>query len=405
MKPNETPNGFLRGVRIVDLADERADFCTKLLADLGAQVIKVEKPGGCASREIGPFYGGGDTTPRSLPFFYNNTNKYGITLDLDHTEGRSIFVDLVRNSDVLVETFPPGHLSKIGLGYQQLNRVNSKLIFVSVTAFGQNGPRKNFKSCDLVAAAYGGQMYTNGSPDREPLKSFGDQSYISASLFAVTGILLALRNRRKTGKGDFIDISLQESVTATLEHVMVRYFAEQVVYRRQGQLHWNGEFAILPCRDGYMNVTLYQHWETLIEWMDSEGLAGDLKEEVWLDEDYRRHHREHIVAILKKWASTHTVNELFETAQLMRFPWAPVQSPSEVIAWPQHRDRGFFIEKESAGTGVPLKYPGIPFKFSDVSDFPERSVPLPGEHNRQIYGRVLGMSEETLKRLRHCNTI
>lgn len=405
MNSNEISNGFMKDVRIIDLADERAGFCTKLLADLGACVIKVEKPGGHASRSIGPFYKTSDSSAQSTSFFYNNTNKYGITLNLDHHEGRSIFVDLIKKSDVLVETFPPGYLRRKGLHYEKLSQVNSRLISVSVTGFGKSGPHRNFKSCDLVAAASGGQMYANGSPTKAPLKSYGDQSYYPTSLFAVYGILLALRKRRQTGKGEHVDISMQASVAATLEHVLSRYFTDKTVFKRQGSQHWNDEFVILPCRDGFINITVFQHWDTLIEWLDAEGMAADLKNDVWRDERYRRNHGEHIVGILKKWVANHSVDELYATAQLMRFPWAPVRTPQEVLECPQHKARGFFIKKEPAELGVELNYPGMPFKTSDTYDPPNRPAPLPGEHNHDIYSRVLGMAEETIKRLYRRNVI
>jgi crotonobetainyl-CoA:carnitine CoA-transferase CaiB-like acyl-CoA transferase len=361
MRPDVGHNSYLEDIRIIDLADEKAAFCTKLLADLGARVIKVEKPSGDASREMGPFFRAKNSSHHSLSFFYNNTNKHSIKMNLDHTEDRSKFVDLIKKTDVLVESLPPGYLKDIGLAYDNLSQINPRLIYVSVSGFGQSEPRRDYKSCDLVAAAYGGQMYVNGSPLREPLKSFGDQSYYTASLFATTGILLALRSRDQTGKGDHIDISLQESVTATLEHVMIRYFAERVVYRRQESLHWNDEFVVLPCRDGFMNVTLLQHWETLIEWIDTEGMAEDLKDDVWRDERYRRTHRNHIVEVVGNWMSTHSVDDLFQKAQLMRFPWSPVRSLNEVLECPQHKARNFFIEKKHPELGVTLKYPGVPF--------------------------------------------
>ncbi len=399
MDSNINRYGLLDDVRILDLADEKADFATKLLADMGARVIKVEKPGGAASRKRGPFCNHRSPSKNSLPFFYSNTNKYGITLDLEHREGKSIFLKLVKKTDVLVETFPPGYLKRMELDYETLSGVNSKLILVSVTGFGQSGPRRNYKTCDLVACAYGGQMYVCGSPSAAPLKAFGDQAYYSASLFAATGILLALRNRTKTGKGDHIDISLQACVTANLEHVMIRYFSERIIHRRNESLHWNEDFVVLPCKDGFMQVTLFQKWETLVEWLDAEGMAADLKEEKWLDEDYRRKHLGHVIEILKNWTSAHTSGEIFELAQLMRFPWAPVQSPNEVLDCPQLNARNFFVNRDYPESGIALKYPGLPYKIRGALDLQDRPAPLAGEHNQLIYRQELGISQKTLKRL------
>jgi crotonobetainyl-CoA:carnitine CoA-transferase CaiB-like acyl-CoA transferase len=405
MELSTNRNGFLDGFRILDLADEKAAFCTKLLADMGAHVIKLEKPGGDSSRKIGPFCNDSSPSPNSLSFFYNNTNKFGITLDLEHREGPSIFRKLVRKSDVIVETFPPGYLKQIGLDYEVLSGVNSRLILVSVSGFGQRGPRRDYKTCDAIASAYGGQMYSCGSSSAEPLKAFGNQSYITGSLYAATGILLALRNRAKTGKGEYLDISLQASVTATLEQVMVRYFSESVIDHRRESHYWNDDFVVLPCRDGFMHVTLFQKWQTLVEWMDSEDMAEDLLDEKWLDEDYRRKHIGHVIEVVKKWTSTHTADELFQLAQLMRFPWAPVQSPSEILNSPQLDARNFWVKREDSDSGKMLRYPGNPCKTDKAFDIPSNPAPLPGEHNEMIYRQELGLSGDELKRLYYRNII
>ena len=248
-------------------------------------------------------------------------------------------------------------------------------------------------------------MYVCGSPSGPPLKAFGDQSYCAASLFAATAILLALRNRAQTGKGEHLDISLQASVAATLEHVLVRYFSDDVIYRRQASLHWNGGFIVLPCKDGYIHLSLLQKWETLIEWLATEGMAEDLADEKWLDEDYRRKHLGHVVAVLEKWTTTHRIDEIFELAQLMRFPWAPVRSPNEVLSSPQLKARNFFIERECARSDKTLRYPGTPFKTSSKFDGRMKPAPLPGEHNEMIYRQELGLSEENLKQLYDRNVI
>lgn len=391
--------GFLHGLRILDLADEKASLCTRLLADMGARVIKVEKPGGSASRNTGPFIKDTSWSKTGIRFIYNNTNKLGITLDLEHKEGRSIFLKLVPGTDAVVETFAPGDLERMGLGFEALSALNPKLILASVTGFGQKGPRRGFKASDLVASAYGGQMYVCGSPAGPPLKSFGDQSYYAASLFAATAILLALRKRAKTGTGEQLDISLQASVTATLEHVMARYFSEGIIFQRQASLHWNGGFVVLPCKDGFIHATLFQKWETLVEWLASEGMAEDLVDEKWLDEAFRRQNLEHIIAVLKKWTTSHTIDEIFGLAQLMRFPWTPVRTPNEIIHCPQLKARNFFIERKVPGSAKPVPFPGTPYRTSTKIDVRTHPAPQPGEHNEMIFRQELGLSKENLKRL------
>jgi crotonobetainyl-CoA:carnitine CoA-transferase CaiB-like acyl-CoA transferase len=257
-KMGNEKDSLLKGLRILDLADEKGSFCSKILADLGARVIKIEKPGGDPARKKGPFLKDTERPHPSLSFLYNNTNKLGITLNLERSEGRELFLRLTRECDVVVETFSPGHIEELDLGYEVLKKTCPGLILVSISGFGQSGPRKSHKSCDLVASAFGGQMYVTGAPPSTPLKIYGEQSYYSASLFAAIGILLALRKRRLTGQGDHIDISLQEAVTSTLEHVMVRYFFENIIPDRQGSQHWNHLFHVLPCKDGFIQLTLFE---------------------------------------------------------------------------------------------------------------------------------------------------
>ena len=287
----------MSGYRILDLADEKGMLCSKLLADLGEDVIKIEKPGGDSSRNIAPFLNDVPHPNRSLSFWYYNTSKRGITLNLETSPGRELCQRLVARADVLVETYPPGYLEKLGLGYSTLCETNPELVMASITNFGQFGPYRDYKSSDIIALALGGAMSVCGDIATSPLKPFGNQAYHTASLFAAIGILLALWNRHSSGKGQHIDISLQECVAATLDHVLVRYFHEQVVAQRQGSLHWSGAFRIFPAKDGYILLSLFQQWETLIEWLDSEGMAEDLKEAKWQDPERRRRGLDHVVEV------------------------------------------------------------------------------------------------------------
>lgn len=202
-----------------------------------------------------------------------------------------------------------------------------------------------------------------------------------------------------TGKGEHIDISLQEAVVSTLEHVMVRYFYEKVVSQRQGARHWNHSFSIFPCEDGYILMTPFQQWETLVEWMDREGMAEDLKDERYRAEAYRLGHFDHIVEVLGRWTRTHTAKELFELGQLMAFPWAPVYSPLEVLDNPQLKARQFFVEVDHPETGRSFKYPGVPYRFKHGSLNEWKRAPFVGEDNIKIYQSELGLSDEELKRL------
>jgi len=396
METGQDKDGLLQEITVLDLADETASFCSRLLAHMGAFVIKVERPAGDPARNTGPFLEG---SGESLSFLYHNTNKYGITLDLENRWGRETLLKLVEKSDVVLETFPPGYLDDRRLGYHHMHRVNPRVILTSVTGFGQHGPRRRFKSCDLVASALGGQMYVCGSPSTPPLKPFGEQPFYTASLFAVVAILLSLRKRSLSGEGEHLDLSVQEGVTATLEHVMIQYVHDHIVPQRQGRLHWRNAFYIFPCKEGFIHLALFQQWDTLVAWMDQEGMAGDLREEKYRDEQYRVGHLAHILAVMEKWTVTHEKGELFQLGQLMRFPWAPVFSPMEVASSPQLKAREFFVPVEACGAESTLRCPGLPFKLDPPLGGPVRWAPRVGEHNAKIHGELLGFNGAERERL------
>jgi benzylsuccinate CoA-transferase BbsE subunit len=313
----------LNGIRVLDLTDQKGSFCLTLLAEMGANVIRIE---------------------------------------IQNAEGRQELQQLIKNADVLVESYPVGYLASIDLDYPQLKTINPRLIVVSITPFGQNGPYKDLKTTDLVSAALGGSLCISGDPDKPPLKPFGTQTYYTAGLFAANGVLLALYHRHSSNQGQYIDISIHECAAATLDHVLVRYFSEGVAAERTGNLYWNRAFRIFPCKDGYILLSITHQWDTLVEWLDSEGMAEDLKDHKWLDEAARQKNIDHIIEILEKWTRIHCVDELVEQGQLMRFPWARVASIPQVLDNPQLNQRGFFQETTDPASGKTYKYPGLPFK-------------------------------------------
>lgn len=330
---------ILSGGLVLDLTGDSGRLCSRLLADMGAEVVRLEPPGNNAA------------------FHWEDLGKRRVTLDIGLKQGQKLLRRLAKTADVLVESHPPGYLDSIGLGYNQLSKINPRLIMASITPFGQSGPCRDYKSCDIVAGATGGQLYLNGEAGSPPLKIFGKQNYYLASLFAAVGILLALWHRHASGKGQYIDISLQECVASALDHALVRYFYQGEVAKRQGSLHWNNAFRVFPDRDGYILLSLFHQWETLVEWLDSEGMASDLTDKKWWDRDYRLEHIEHVIEILERWTKTHTAAELVEKGQAMRFPWAEVASIDGLLASPQLEARGFWTEIEHPATGEKIKFP------------------------------------------------
>jgi crotonobetainyl-CoA:carnitine CoA-transferase CaiB-like acyl-CoA transferase len=337
--------GILSGCRVLDLSDEKGMFCAKVLADMGAEVTRAEKHGAC--------YAISDTD-----YTYLNAVKKRITLDLDTAAGKQDLKRLVKTTDVLIETEQPGKMESMGLGYAALRKINPRLIMASITDFGQGGHYKDLKSSDLVAQAMGGWMSVTGEADG-PLKLYGSQAYYTASLFAANGVMLALWDRHTTGRGQHIDISVMECVAATLDHALVRYAYEGVVSERKGSRHWNDAFRVFSCKDGYILLSLFQNWETLVEWLDSEGMAEDLTDKKWRDREEQGRGIDHVIEALEKWTLTHTVGELVEKGQLMHFPWGEVATIPKLLESPQLKERGFFTElvyrgKRGRAPGIPL---------------------------------------------------
>ncbi|MCX5994353.1 MAG: CoA transferase [Chloroflexi bacterium] len=356
----------LSGIRILDLAEDSAGFCSRLLADMGAEVVKVEPPGGCPSRQTGPFVNDQPGADGSLSFWYHNLGKNSITLDPENGQDRQKLLQLAASSDALVESFRPGYLEGIGLGYSELSAANPGLIMASVTGFGQSGPYAQYKSSALIAAASGGQMYVCGRPGNPPLKPYGDQPYYTASLFAACGILLALRCRELTGRGQHIDISLQEATAAALEHVLVQYFYAKTVPARQGSLQWNAASDIFPCHDGHALLTFSREWDTLVELLGSKDMADGLEHPSWRDADFRRQHTGKIQEIISSWTCLQDKGEVFRLGRDMRFPWAAVNSLRDVMDNEQLRERGYFVKAEHPLKPGGFKVPRPVISFADA---------------------------------------
>ena len=347
----------LSGIRVLELSGRWTGFCGRLLSDLGAEVLLAEPPGGSVARRSGPFLSDEPGPDRSLSFWYDNAGKSGLTFNINVQSDRERLLQLVQSCDIVVESCPPGGLDAAGLGYEALRPINPALIMASITGFGLKGPYSGYKSCGLVASAAGGQMYPCGLPGRQPLQPCGDQPYRLASLFAACGILMALRHREHTGRGQHIDISLQEAAAAALEHVTVQYFHDKVVARRLGSLQWNGASDLFPGRDGYLLLTFNREWDTLVELLGQRDMAAELGQPAWRDEDYRRRHVEDIQEVLTFWTCQHDRDELFRLGQDMRFPWAPVASIADVLYNPQLRARGFFVPASHPLTGRGFEAP------------------------------------------------
>lgn len=397
-------SGALNGLRVIDLANERGVHCTKLLADLGAEVIRVEPPGGDPLRAFGPFYKDKPHPERSLYFWHYNTNKKSVILDVASPQGRDVFLKLVETADVLVESYSPGHMASLGLDYESLSRRNPGLIMASITPFGQDGPWASKPANDVVLCALGGTMNVNGDPDMPPLAAFGEQSYHMASSFAAASILAAVQHRRRSGEGQYIDACAEAAVAACTEHVNYFYLYNNMIAVRQGSLHWSLGFAIVRCLDGYSMISLAHHWEDHLAWMLADGFGEELvgqpaRPTQIPDYATRKATAERRVEVIAKWAATKQVDEFAREGQERRLPFGKVLNVDEVFVNPQLRERGFFVDVAHPELGATFTYPGAPFVMRGSPMSIRRRAPLPGEDTEEVL-REIGVTSEQIHELR-----
>ncbi|MFO7963600.1 MAG: CoA transferase [Desulfobacterales bacterium] len=413
---------LLGDIRVLDLTGEAGVYCTKLLADLGADVLRIEPPGGHPMRNIGPFVHDDPDPTKSLYWFHFNTSKRGITLALENADGREIFKQLLKTADIVVDTYPPGYMENIGLGYEVLKKINPMLIQTSITPFGQTGPYHDFPASDMVAQAMGGLMYLAGFPENPPYKLGCSQAYHSASVHAAVGTMIALYARDDIGTGQFVDVSLQESVLMSLETAMQHYDMRKEIRKRMGREEPTVPgIGLYPCKNGYVFsyvvASFGAGWDAIIEWMDSEGMAGDLKDDtyddVWeLISNYSAlvalindppklmamlEKFSHVSNLLKTFLMTKTKQEIFDQAAERRIMINPVQNAKDIVESPQFNALGYVTDVEHPELNMTLKYPGAPYYH--ISETPWRiscRAPLPGEHNSEIYENELGMTREQI---------
>jgi benzylsuccinate CoA-transferase BbsE subunit len=380
----------LAGVRVLDLADQTGALAGRLLADLGADVILVEPPGGSLLRRIPPFWRGVEAAERSLFFWFYGTGKRGITLDPARPQGMDLLVRLATAVDVVIETGPPGRLDA-------LLAANPRLVLVSITPFGQQGPYRDWRSSNLVAQAMGGMLYVSGHADGPPLAALGVQAYHQAAIFAAVGTVSALLAREASGRGQHVDVSLQAAVAGALEHVPGFWHQAGLVGHRQGTLHWTRYFRVGRCKDGWVMHCTLGDWTSLVEWVKADGMADDLGAPEWEDIRQRQTGAEHLFDVLDRWAARYTVAELHEGAQLRRIPYAAVRAPEALLRDQHLAERGFFVPIEHPDLGIEVPYPGPPFRPEGRS--PARRPPRLGEHSAEVYGALAGLTRAELASL------
>ena len=408
MASSDRNQGLLSPYRALDLTNELGFLCGKILGDLGADVIKVEPPGGDPARAIGPFYKNQLDPEKSLFWFGFNNNKRGITLNLESPKGRDLFLQLVATSDFVIETFTPGYLQSLNLGYAELSKVNPRVVLTSITPFGQTGPYSRFKASDIEIMALSGCMSLTGDIDRPPLRVTFPQSYGWTGSYAAMGALAAHYHRELTGEGQQVDVSAQACLLWAFSHAHTFWDLNRHVEKRAGSFMTGRTITgakmrvFWPCKDGYLNFIIYggeagrRTNQALVDWMDSQGTAPDfLKQKDWKTFDIAKVTQEEIDRMeepIGEFFKGVTKADFFKQVVKRQMLGYPVASVKEIFEDPQHEARNFWQKVEHPELKSAIEYPGGFAKFSEGACQIWRRAPLIGEHNQEIYGQELRIS-------------
>ena len=411
---------LLAPYRVLDLTDERGLLAGKILADLGADVVQIEPPGGSPARNIGPFYGDDPRPEKSLYWWAYAANKRSITLDLERTDGRALLEKLVAEADFLFESYDPGYLETMGLGYERLAVINPKLVMVSITAFGQDGPYSNYQASDIVGMALGGFMYLTGDEDRAPIRISFPHFYLHGGAAGAAAAMLAHTYRVTSGQGQYIDVSCQQAVAKTLAHAPQIWDIEGAILKRMGVYRQtSGENRVRinwPCKDGFVNYmvqggSVAYSTRALLAWAKEDGLdVADLEAINWEDLGYGAITPELMAQLggpLGDFFKGHTRAELVQGSLDRRILLFPVATPSALQDHSQLEARGFFKEMDHPELGATVRYPGAFIKSGDGRDIAGlyRRPPLIGEHNVEIYQGELGLSGQEIESLKRNGVI
>ncbi len=388
----------LSGLRVLDLSGSAGQYCGKMFADLGAEVILVEPPGGSQVRKAGPFFGEIPGLENSIPFFYFNANKRGITLDLDAEADRAIFRDLVRHADLIIETEKPGAMAARGIGYDDLRKLRPSLAYVAITPFGQTGPYIDYETDDLILLALGGLMSLGGYPapypKGSPMAIYGNQAFLAASQFAAVASMAVLTAAEQRGIGDYIDVSIQECVAMALENAVQFYDLEGLIRKRAEAVQgFTGQYE---ASDGYFfvmagGVASSDAWHALVRWIDDidPAVAARLREPRWNDSSFAStaEARAEFAQIISAATKTRTKAELYETAKAFRVPMGPVLAPLDILHNPQLAFRDFFLDVWSPQAGKTIKMPRAPYLFSKTPVSAVRPAPILGADDAELKRR------------------
>jgi benzylsuccinate CoA-transferase BbsE subunit len=415
---------LLKGFRMLDLADEKGALCGKIFADLGADVIKVEPPGGCSTRRIPPFLEDIPGPDRSLYAIAYHAGKRSVTLNLETADGRALLTELVKKTDFLVESFPLDYLDSLGLSYQVLAGHNPRLIHTSITPFGDESPAKNYKAADIVTWASGGMMYLMGEEGRAPLEMSQPQAGLHAGAEAAVASLIAHYPREIGGVGQHVVVDMQACIVWTLMNEQAMPILHGDYLRRSGV--FTGAIGgrrktVFRCKDGYVSGLLaggayLPSTNATINWMKEEGAApewltqeGGLKSltpGAFMSADAQDlQELERAEQVFEQFLMTKTKREIWQNILKRRILAAPVATVADIAADPQLKDRDYFVEVESEALGRKLTLPGAFAKLSKTPISPAGATPRLGQHNHEVYCELLGITAEQLVELRAADII
>ncbi len=403
------PEQALSGIKVLDLTWYIAGpYCTKMFADYGADVLKIEKPPeGDPARRIGPFLNDDPHPEKSLLFSHLNLNKRGITLNLKTATGKKIFKELVKDADILVESFSPGVMERLGLDYETLKAINPKLVMTSISNFGQWGPYRDFKVSEIVISGMGKDMYSCGIEGREPTKLGGNCEQYQAGHMAALATIAAYWFCELEGVGQYIDCSIQEMLSTDTDHrsynlLAWAYSGEGHLVRRDVRRTPSDitPTGVYPCKDGFVRVAGgIMFWDRFIKLFPEFG-----EKYKWPFDVQNLDYKGDVDAVWYEWCAQRTRREIMETCQEVKYFATSIQTPMDVISDPQFVSRGFWVEVEHPVTGKQL-YPGDPCKTYEGLWRVRMPAPLLGQHNVEVYCDKLGYTREDLVKLREAGII
>jgi benzylsuccinate CoA-transferase BbsE subunit len=392
---------LLTGMKVVECGNlVSAPYLGKLLADLGAEVIKVEEPGGDVARQRGPFPGDTPHAEKSGLFLYLNANKLGVTLNLRTPRGHALLQSLCSQADLVIHNYRPAEMAQVGLDFDKLHYANPGLIMTTISYFGLTGPYTDYNAYELTGTNAGGWAFISPGasdyPELPPLKAFGHQADFQGGIHAAVATLGAYYHKLLTGEGQHIDVSIQECLAAILEMNFMHWtYAGKETSRlgRRSIYPW----CMLDCKDGKVFVVNVEEdqWQRMVELMDNPEWATL---DIFKDRVTRGQNYDALFPFLQEWAANWTVNDLYRAGQERRICFAPVNTMADLFASEHLKAREFFVQigHQVAGT---LTYPGAPFKPSEGGHAIHRPAPLLGQHNNEVYAKI-GLSQSEIEELK-----